>query len=84
MKKKRVLGGVFLLFLIFATIWIVRFRGTTTLRTAEGAIFGTTYHIKYYGLHCVKLTGPTQKKVSKQDCRAIPLIFAKNLSRKNF
>lgn len=47
MKKKRVLGGVFLLFLIFATIWIVRFRGTTTLRTAEGAIFGTTYHIKY-------------------------------------
>lgn len=46
--NKRIVGGVlFLLFLIFATIWIVRYRGTLTLRTAEGAIFGTTYHIKY-------------------------------------
>ena len=47
MNKKRIIGGIFLLFLIFATIWIVRFRGTATLRTAEGTIFGTTYHIKY-------------------------------------
>ena len=47
MKKKRVVGGVFLLFLIFATIWILQFRGTSSLRTTEGAIFGTTYHIKY-------------------------------------
>lgn len=47
MMKKRITGGVFLLFLIVATIWIVRGRGTATLRTAEGTIFGTTYHIKY-------------------------------------
>ena len=45
--SKRVLGSFFLLVLIFATIWILRFRGTATLRTAEGPIFGTTYHIKY-------------------------------------
>lgn len=47
MNKKRVLGGIFLLLLIFTTIWIVRYRGTATLRTAQGSIFGTTYHIKY-------------------------------------
>lgn len=47
MNKKRVFGGIFLLILIFATIWIVRYRGTATLRTAQGCIFGTTYHIKY-------------------------------------
>ncbi len=47
MNKKRVLGGMFLLILIFATIWIIKYRGTATLRTVEGSIFGTTYHIKY-------------------------------------
>lgn len=47
MRKKRIIGSIFLLFLIFATIWIVRYRGTASLHTAEGAIFGTTYHIKY-------------------------------------
>ena len=46
-RRKTVLYGLFLLFLIFSTIWILRFRGTSTLRTAQGAIFGTTYHIKY-------------------------------------
>lgn len=44
---KRTFYALFLLFLIVGTIWIVRFRGTSTLRIAEGAIFGTTYHIKY-------------------------------------
>ena len=38
---------MFFLFLICSTIWILQFRGTQSLRTAEGAIFGTTYHIKY-------------------------------------
>lgn len=42
-----VLYGLFLLFLIFASIWILRYRGTSTLRTAQGPIFGTMYHIKY-------------------------------------
>jgi len=46
-KRKLFLSGIFLLLLIVGTIWILRFRGTTTLRTAEGTIFGTTYHIKY-------------------------------------
>lgn len=46
-RTKRTAGALFLLFLIVGTIWIVRYRGTTTLRTAEGPIFGTTYHIKY-------------------------------------
>ena len=45
--KKRIIGGAFLALLIIATVWIVQFRGTATLRTAEGPIFGTTYHIKY-------------------------------------
>lgn len=45
--KKKILGASFLLLLIIGTVWIVRFRGTATLRMAEGPIFGTTYHIKY-------------------------------------
>ncbi len=45
--KKKILGASFLLLLIMGTVWIVRFRGTATLRMAEGPIFGTTYHIKY-------------------------------------
>lgn len=44
---KKIVAAVFLLFLIGATIWIVGFRGTSKLRVAEGAIFGTMYHIKY-------------------------------------
>lgn len=44
---KKILGGAFLLLLIIGSVWIVKFRGTSTLRTAEGPIFGTTYHIKY-------------------------------------
>lgn len=47
MKTKKLLGGAFLLFLIIATVWILLFRGAATLRTAEGTIFGTTYHVKY-------------------------------------
>ncbi len=47
MKTKKLLGGAFLLFLIIATVWILHFRGAATLRTAEGTIFGTTYHVKY-------------------------------------
>ena len=46
-SKKKILGGAFLLLLIIGSVWIVKFRGTSTLRTAEGPIFGTTYHIKY-------------------------------------
>lgn len=46
-KTKTAAGFLFLLFLVTATVWIVRFRGTATLRTAEGPIFGTVYHIKY-------------------------------------
>lgn len=46
-KRNYALGLVFLVVLIAATVWILRFRGTSALRTAEGAIFGTTYHIKY-------------------------------------
>lgn len=45
--KKKILGALFLLLLIIGTVWIVQFRGTATLRVAEGPIFGTTYHIKY-------------------------------------
>lgn len=44
---KKALGVLFLLFLIAGTVWILGFRGTASLRTAEGCIFGTTYHIKY-------------------------------------
>lgn len=48
MKKiKKVAAVVFLLALIAGTVWIVKFRGTATLRVAEGPIFGTFYHIKY-------------------------------------
>lgn len=47
MTRKKLLGALFLLFLIVATVWILCGRGTATLRTAEGQIFGTTYHIKY-------------------------------------
>lgn len=47
MKKKTIGGFLFFLFLVCSTIWILQFRGTQSLRTAEGAIFGTTYHIKY-------------------------------------
>ena len=46
-KGKRIAALVFLLMLIVGTVWIVQFRGTATLRTAEGPIFGTYYHIKY-------------------------------------
>lgn len=45
--RKRIAGLAFLLALIAATIWILQYRGTSTLRIAEGSIFGTTYHIKY-------------------------------------
>lgn len=44
---RTVAGIFFLLLLIAGTIWILHFRGTATLRTAEGTIFGTVYHIKY-------------------------------------
>lgn len=46
-RTRIVASSLFLLFLIIASVWIVRFRGTSTLRTAQGAIFGTTYHVKY-------------------------------------
>lgn len=47
MPHKKILAALFLLFLIVGTVWILRYRSTMTLRTAEGFIFGTTYHIKY-------------------------------------
>lgn len=47
MKRKQILGCLFLIALIVGTVWILRFRGTASLRTAEGAIFGTTYRVKY-------------------------------------
>lgn len=46
-RGKRLAALLFLLLLIIDTVWILRFRGTATLRTAEGPIFGTYYHIKY-------------------------------------
>lgn len=46
-RRRAILGFLFLLLLIGASVWIVRFRGTATLRTAEGPIFGTYYHVKY-------------------------------------
>lgn len=46
-RGKRLAALLFLLLLIIGTVWILRFRGTATLRTAEGPIFGTYYHIKY-------------------------------------
>lgn len=44
---KNICATLFLIALIIGTVWIVRFRGTASLRVAEGTIFGTTYHIKY-------------------------------------
>ena len=46
-RKRSVLSFIFLLALIAGTVWIVRFRGTASLRTAQGAVFGTVYTIKY-------------------------------------
>ena len=46
-RYKTILGVIFLVFLIVSTIWILNGRGTATLRTTEGSIFGTTFHIKY-------------------------------------
>ena len=46
-KTRKYLSAVFFLLLVGATVWIVGFRGTLTLRETEGAIFGTSYHIKY-------------------------------------
>ena len=46
-KSRIFLYVLFLVFLIVATVWILGFRGTSTLRTAQGTIFGTAYHIKY-------------------------------------
>ncbi len=47
MTPKRIISALFLLVLIAGSIWIIKFRGTSTLREAEGSIFGTYYHIKY-------------------------------------
>ena len=47
LKKRQI---AFLLFLIVATAFILLNRNSltrATFRTAEGSIFGTTYHIKY-------------------------------------
>ena len=47
LKKRQI---AFLLFLIVATAFILLNRNSltrVTFRTAEGSIFGTTYHIKY-------------------------------------
>ncbi len=44
---KKTAAFTFLLLLIAGTVWIVRFRGTSQLRTAQGGIFGMTYHVKY-------------------------------------
>lgn len=47
MKLRTILSALFLVFLTAGTVWIVAFRGTNSLRRAEGTIFGTLYHIKY-------------------------------------
>lgn len=44
---KKLAATLFLLLLVAGTVWILRYRGTATLRTAQGSIFGTTYHVKY-------------------------------------
>lgn len=46
-RRKVMMAGIFLLLLIVGSVWILCYRGTATLRTASGNIFGTTYHIKY-------------------------------------
>ena len=46
-NTRKYLSAVFFLLLVGTTVWIVGFRGTLTLRETEGAIFGTSYHIKY-------------------------------------
>ena len=45
--RRGILGFLFLVALIAATVWIVCYRGTATLRTAQGPIFGTYYTVKY-------------------------------------
>lgn len=47
MTSKRIISALFLVLLVAGSIWILKFRGTSTLREAEGTIFGTYYHIKY-------------------------------------
>lgn len=48
MSHKRLYWQIpFLLFLVVATVYIVRERHTQPYRHAEGQIFGTTYHITY-------------------------------------
>lgn len=47
MTPKRIISALFLVLLVAGSIWILKFRGTSTLREAEGTIFGTYYHIKY-------------------------------------
>ena len=47
MTPKRIISALFLVLLVAGSIWILKYRGTATLREAEGTIFGTYYHIKY-------------------------------------
>lgn len=47
MKTKTLLSLLSLALLIVGSVWIVKFRAGATLRSTEGAIFGTYYHIKY-------------------------------------
>lgn len=47
MKRKHILQLVFLAFLIVATVMILTRHQSVKLLTAEGDIFGTTYHISY-------------------------------------
>lgn len=45
--RRGIMGFIFLVALIAATVWIVCYRGTATLHTAQGPIFGTYYNVKY-------------------------------------
>lgn len=45
--KLKVYHLFFLAVLVIATVWIVAFRGTASMRESEGPVFGTMYHIKY-------------------------------------
>jgi len=47
MKKRRLLGTIFLFFLIVCAILIINWQRDTPYQTAEGTVFGTYYKIVY-------------------------------------
>lgn len=51
MKKYPLLKFVFLAFLVIGTVYILAFRSTPKLHTAQGHIYGTTYSVSYLADH---------------------------------